>query len=91
MHKGYLTVLQLEVMCLELVAGSRPTSGRCEEQRYQELMHAYHYLGSPAKIIETLWYIACVVTNGSASELFPPRPGSVRHGITGSAGVLASV
>ena len=32
--------------------------GRCEEQRYQELMHAYHYLGSPAKISETLWYIA---------------------------------
>ena len=32
--------------------------GRCEEQRYQELMHACHYLGCSAKISETLWYIA---------------------------------
>ena len=26
-----------------------------EEQRYQELMQAYHYLGSLPKIGETLW------------------------------------
>ena len=31
---------------------------RREEQCYQELMHAYHYLGASAKISETLWYIA---------------------------------
>jgi hypothetical protein len=29
-----------------------------EEQRYQELMQAHHYLGSLPKISETLWYVA---------------------------------
>lgn len=29
-----------------------------EEQRYQELMQRYHYLGSLPKISETLWYVA---------------------------------
>jgi hypothetical protein len=29
-----------------------------EEQRYQELMQTHHYLGSLAKIGETLWYFA---------------------------------
>lgn len=29
-----------------------------EEQRYQELMQQYHYLGSLPKISETLWYVA---------------------------------
>ena len=32
--------------------------GRCEEQRYQDLMHEHHYLGRVAKISETLWYTA---------------------------------
>lgn len=31
---------------------------RCEENRYQELMQAHHYLGALPKIGETLWYIA---------------------------------
>ena len=31
---------------------------RFEEQRYQELMQAHHYLGSLPKIGETLWYVA---------------------------------
>jgi hypothetical protein len=31
---------------------------RSEEQRHQELMQAYHYLGSLPKIGETLWYVA---------------------------------
>jgi len=29
-----------------------------EEQRYQKLMQEHHYLGSLAKISETLWYVA---------------------------------
>jgi len=29
-----------------------------EEQRYQRLMEAHHYLGSLPKIGETLWYVA---------------------------------
>ena len=29
-----------------------------EAERYQALMQAYHYLGSLAKIGETLWYVA---------------------------------
>jgi len=29
-----------------------------EEQRYQEQMQEYHYLGSLPKIGETLWHIA---------------------------------
>jgi hypothetical protein len=29
-----------------------------EEQRYQQLMQQYHYLGSLPKIGETLWYVA---------------------------------
>ena len=32
-----------------------------EEQRYQTLMQAHHYLGSLAKIGETLWYVATYV------------------------------
>jgi hypothetical protein len=32
-----------------------------EEQRYQALMQAHHYLGSLAKIGETLWYVATYV------------------------------
>jgi hypothetical protein len=35
----------------------RPIRG-LEEQRYQELMQEHHYLGSLAKISETLWYVA---------------------------------
>jgi len=35
----------------------RPVA-RHEEQRYQELMDEYHYLGKVPKICETLWYIA---------------------------------
>lgn len=30
----------------------------CEEDRYQELMQAHHYLGALPKIGETLWYVA---------------------------------
>ena len=29
-----------------------------EEQRFQKLMHAYHYLKSLPKISETIWYVA---------------------------------
>jgi hypothetical protein len=32
-----------------------------EEKRYQALMQAHHYLGSLAKIGETLWYVATYV------------------------------
>ena len=31
---------------------------RFEEERYQELMQAHHYLGAMPKIGETLWYVA---------------------------------
>jgi len=43
-----------------------------EEQRYQALIQAHHYLGSLAKIGETLWYVATYVGEwvGGVVELF---------------------
>jgi len=32
-----------------------------EEQRYQALMQAHHYLGSLARIGENLWYVATLL------------------------------
>ena len=61
---------------------------RREEQCYQELMHAYHYLGASAKISETLWYIA-LWRDQWVALLNSARPGSARHGIAGSAGAGA--
>jgi hypothetical protein len=42
---------------IELIAQPVPTF-RLEEQRYQGLMQAHHYLGDLPKISETLWYLA---------------------------------
>ena len=51
LHDVREIVLNLEELCV------RPIQ-RGEERRYQELMHAHHYLGSLPKIGETLWYVA---------------------------------
>jgi hypothetical protein len=42
---------QLREMVVRLV-------GFDEQRRYQELMHAHHYLGHLPRIGETLWYVA---------------------------------
>jgi Domain of unknown function (DUF4338)/DDE_Tnp_1-associated len=46
--------LNLQALQIRLV---RPE----EEQRYQALMQAHHYLGSLAKIGENLWYVATIL------------------------------
>ena len=46
-----------------------------EEQRFQELMQAHHYLGALPKISETLWYAAspfCAYRKQRCQKTSPP-------------------
>jgi len=50
--------LQPEVTALNLLEVFVRPVHRAEEQRFQNMMQEYHYLGSLPKISETIWYVA---------------------------------
>ena len=61
-----------------------------EEQRYQALMQAHHYLGSLAKIGENLWYVATILGDWVALLSFSSaalKCAARDRGIAGSAGI----
>ncbi len=59
-----------------------------EEQRYQALMQAHHYLGSLVKIGETLWYVATILGEWVALLSFSSAALNEACGIVGLAGIF---
>ncbi len=57
-YKGFEGIFHLGAVALNLREIVVRPVDPSEEQRYQELMQHYHYLGSLPKISETLWYVA---------------------------------